>query len=70
MHATALTLTPAETTATAKMTDSIAEVLESTRSLVETTAAAMETLDGKAKNDVAGALAKLMEAVAKRIENN
>jgi hypothetical protein len=64
----ALTITPAHLPETPAREESITEVLEGTRSLVETTQATLEGLEGAAKNEVAKALAALLNAVAKRIE--
>lgn len=64
---TALTLntTPAQMIETE--TDAVA-LLNTTRDVIETTNATLEGLDGAAKNEVAKALANLMNAVARKIE--
>ena len=49
-------------------TDNTEALIETTRTLVETVQTTLEGLDGAAKNEVAKALANLMNAVARKIE--
>lgn len=60
------TMPAAEVKAEASITD----LIEGTRTLIETVNTTLETVDGKGKQEIGLALANILNAVAKRIENN
>lgn len=63
---TALSLTT--TAATIEVESDAVALMNTARDLAETLNTTLDGLDGKPKNDVASALAAILNAVAKRIE--